>query len=138
VRGSDRLFGQTKSKEVYMFEFLPESAGNLAGIRATGTLTDADYKNVLLPKLDQMFATFGRLRILLYMDDGFEGWDLHAVWDDAALGLKHRADFEKIAVVGGPDWVGLFVKLSAFLIAGQTRVFSTDRLVEAWSWLKEP
>lgn len=121
-----------------MFEFLPESAGNLAGIRATGTLTDADYKNVLLPKLDQMFATFGRLRILLYMDDGFEGWDLHAVWDDAALGLKHRADFEKIAVVGGPDWVGLFVKLSAFLIAGQTRVFSTDRLVEAWSWLKEP
>ena len=121
-----------------MFEYLPEGAGNVVGVRATGTLTDADYKNVLMPKLEKMFAEFGRLRLLFYMDESFSGWDLGAAWDDASLGLKHRADFEKIAVVGGPDWVVWFVKLSAFLIAGEIKVFPKDQLQEAWIWMKAP
>jgi SAM-dependent methyltransferase len=106
--------------------------------RATGRLTDADYKNVLMPKLETMFAEFGRLRVLLYMDEGFSGWDLGAAWDDATLGLKHRADFEKIAVVGGPEWVAWIVKLSAFLIAGEIKLFSKEQLSEAWVWTKAP
>jgi hypothetical protein len=121
-----------------MFEYLPESAGNVVGIRATGKLTDADYKNVLMPKLEKMFAEFGRLRLLFYMDEGFSGWDFGAAWDDASLGLKHHADFEKIAVVGGPDWVVWLVKLSAFLIAGEIKVFPKDQLQEAWIWMKTP
>jgi hypothetical protein len=121
-----------------MFEVLPKSEGNLLGIRATGALTDEDYKSVLIPTLDKMFAEHGRLRILFFMDEGFRGWDLGAAWDDASIGLRHHADFEKIAVVGGPDWVAWFMKLSAFLIAGETKLFSKDQLDDAWSWVKLP
>ena len=121
-----------------MIEVLPESAGNLIGIRATGTLTGADYETVLIPKLDKMFAEHGRLRILFYMDEGFKGWDLGAAWDDASIGLKHRAGFDKIAMVGGPDWVAWIMRLSAFLIAGEVKVFPKDQLQDAWSWVKVP
>ncbi len=121
-----------------MIGFLPESAGNLIGIRATGTLTSADYEKVFIPRLEKMFAEHGRLRILFYMDEGFTGWDLSAAWDDAAIALEHRADFEKIAVVGGPDWVTWCIKLSAFLVAGEIKVFPKDQLQEAWSWMGAP
>ena len=119
-----------------MIEFMPESKGNVIGIRATGTLTDADYKKVLIPRLEQLLAEYSRLRVILYMDDQFSGWDLTAAWDDATFGLRHRADFEKIAVVGGPRWVALCITFAAFLIAGMIRTFPSDRLQDAWDWVK--
>ena len=45
----------------------------MLGVKATGTLTNADYKDVLIPRLEKMFAEFGSLRILFYMDEGFAG-----------------------------------------------------------------
>ena len=61
-----------------MIEFMSESDGKVLGIKATGNLTDADYKQILIPKLNALFGKFGKLNILLYMGNQFEGWDLEA------------------------------------------------------------
>jgi len=118
-----------------MIEFMDESTGKFLGIRASGTLTDADYKGVLIPKLEELFDTHGKLDILLYLDDGFEGWDAGAAWDDAAFGMRHRADFEKLAVVGGPGWVQKGLKAFAFLMKGEIRTYPADKLETAWEWV---
>ena len=33
-----------------MIEIMAESSGNIIGIKAIGTLTDADYKEMLIPR----------------------------------------------------------------------------------------
>jgi SpoIIAA-like len=119
-----------------MIEFMPESTGPVVGIRATGTLTPADYQDLLIPQLDRLFEQYGKLRMLFYMDEAFSGWQLSAAREDAVFGLRHRADFDKIAVVGGPHWVAWCIRFTAFLIAGEIRTFSADRLQDAWTWLK--
>lgn len=119
-----------------MFEFLPESSGNLLGVKAHGKLTDQDYKEHLIPKFEALFKQHGKLKVLFCMADDFEGWDLEAAWDDAAYGLKHRADFERMAVVGGPDWVDWCVKWAGFLMEGEIKVFPADQLDQAWAWLR--
>lgn len=119
-----------------MIEFMPESTGNMLGIKATGKLTDADYKKILIPKLEEVFAKEGKLNILCHMDKGFEGWDLEAAWDDASFGLRHRSDFERMALVGGPAWVEWCAKLSGFLMKGEIRTFPKERMEEAWAWIK--
>jgi len=120
-----------------MIEFMPESNGNVLGIKATGKLTDADYEQHLIPKLNAMFGKFGKLRIVLHMGDEFEGWDLEAAWDDAAFGLKHRSDFEKLALVGAPSWVEWCVKFSGFLMSGEISFFAPNQLEEAWTWVRK-
>ena len=119
-----------------MIEFMPESSGNVVGVKTIGTLTDTDYKDTLIPKLESLFQQYGKLNVLIYMGKDFEGWDLKAAWDDASFGLKHRADFEKLAVVGGPGWVEWCIKLSGFLMKGEIKTFSLDSLDEAWGWIK--
>ena len=45
-----------------MIEVLPESRGNILGIRASGKLTDADYKDVLIPYLEKIIGEQGMAR----------------------------------------------------------------------------
>ena len=58
------------------------------------------------------------------------------MWDDTKFGLRHKDDFEKVAVVGGFKWINAVVKLFAYLMKGQVKTFPRDQLPEAWEWLK--
>ena len=120
-----------------MIKILPESQVNILGVKATDQLTDEDYTDIWIPELEKLIDRFGKVRALLYMDENFKGWKLKAMWDDAKFGLKHRSDFEKIAIVGGPKWTSWGVKLSAHLISGEVRVFEEHELQEAWTWIRK-
>lgn len=119
-----------------MIEFTNEAEGEPIGIRATGRLTDRDYREVLIPRLERLFRQRGKLDLLVHFDEAFEGWDLQAAWDDMAFGLAHRGDFGKLAIVGAPAWVEWCVKLSGFLWPGEIRLFPGEALGDAWQWVK--
>lgn len=118
-----------------MIEIMKRSEGPIIGVHVTGMLHEADYRT-FLPALEERFREHGKLRVLFYADQGFEGWDMRAAWDDMSLGLQHASDFERLAVVGAPDWVNWCMKLSGFLMKGETKVFDRDALEEAWDWIK--
>ncbi|MGC9420360.1 MAG: STAS/SEC14 domain-containing protein [Rhodovulum sp.] len=117
-----------------MIEIMERSRGNLVAVHVTGRLHQSDYE-AFLPRLEALFRDHGTLRLLFYADEGFEGWDMKAAWADAALGFGHMADFERLAVVGAPDWVVWCVRLSAFLFKGEVRIFPGEALEEAWDWI---
>jgi SpoIIAA-like len=119
-----------------MFHIMPESQGKIIGIRATGKLTDLDYKEVLLPNLEALIKQHGKIRLLCFIDENFAGWEPGAMWEDAKFFFPHKNDFEKMAIVGGPKWVELMMKLFAPLMSGETRTFPGEQLPEAWEWIK--
>ncbi|MBK5093500.1 MAG: STAS/SEC14 domain-containing protein, partial [Actinobacteria bacterium] len=47
-----------------------------------------------------------------------------------------RNDFDKLAIVGGPEWVKLLIELDSILPGAEMKTFSTDQLQEAWDWIK--
>lgn len=119
-----------------MFQIMTESQGNIMGVRATGKVTDRDYQDVLIPNLEALITKYGQVRLLWFMDEDFAGLEAGALWDDAKFFLPHRADFEKVALVGGPKWIELAAKLFAPLMKGDVKTFSGDQLAEAWEWIK--
>lgn len=118
-----------------MFEILPKSHDGTIAIRVTGTLTDEDYQSVLIPALEQALAKKGKLRVLLLFED-FEGWDLQAAWDDAVFGMKQRADFDRLALVGAPSYVEWGMRLFAPLMSGSIRSFPAGKVDDAWQWIE--
>ena len=118
-----------------MIEFMDESTSKYLGVRVSGKLTDKDYKDVLVPRLEEAFKLQGKLDLLVYMDDGFEGWDAHAAWDDMSFGLKHAGDFDKLAIVGGAEWIEWCVKACSFLFKGEVQTYRGDQLEKAWEWV---
>ena len=120
-----------------MLDFMTEGDGNILGIRATGKLSDEDYQHVLAPRVQSLLEQFHTLRVLFLMDETFQGWSLKAAWANTIFDLKHRRDFEKIAMIGAPKWEEWCVKTAATLLMhGKMRTFRPDQLKQAWHWLR--
>jgi len=119
-----------------MLELLPQSQGNILGVRLTGKATDEDYEKVFLPALETLIKEHGKVRCLYYMDREFQGWTLGAMWDDVRFGVKHKDDFSKVAVVGGPKWAEWATKMASHWISAEIKTYQGDSLDDAWAWLE--
>jgi hypothetical protein len=70
-----------------------------------------------------MIGTHDRIKALLVFGEGFEGYDLAAVWDDARLGLRHWRGFERIAVVSDVGWLRTAVRAIGVAMPCPVRLF---------------
>lgn len=116
-----------------MFQMLPESEGRIVGVHAIGKLTDADYK-AFLPELEKRITVYRHINLLVDLED-FEGWDLHAAWDDFTFGMTHWHHFEKIALVGDKGWEKMAASISSVLMGGEVRYFDLGQREQAWVWI---
>jgi len=119
-----------------MIEVLVQSEGNVLGIKGRGKLTDEDYRDNLIPRLEAILKEHSKANLLFLMDHDFKGWDLSAALDYAKFGINNRDRFDKVAAVCGPDWVHRGMKLTSYVTDGEIRSFSCDQLDEAWDWIK--
>ena len=117
-----------------MITILPNSEGNTLIIEASGKLTSEDYEEFFLPKLDALIKEHGRIRVVFYLGPTFKGWEVGAAWDDAKFGLKHKNDFERIALVGGPSWMFWLTKLGSYFVKGEVGIYKESQLDEAIDW----
>lgn len=119
-----------------MLNVLSESSGNLLVVRATEKLTAKDYEESFIPNLEKLISQYGKVKVVMFLDEGFVGWEMGAMWDDAKFGIKHRNDFEKVAVVGGPKCVEWGTKIVSHLMHGELKTFAVDKLEDALEWIK--
>ena len=115
-------------------EFHEQSDKNLVLVKASGKLTDEDYQK-LVPRMDQFIQQHGQVSLLVEMED-FHGWDLHGAWDDLKLGLKHRKDLDRIAMVGDKKWQQWMTKIADLFTAGDVRYFDHNQINSAKSWIE--
>jgi hypothetical protein len=117
-----------------MLEILPESQGNILGVKAAGKLSSREFQEVLVPRLKAVIGEHGRVRVLFFLDGEVQGWDLAALEHDD-FGRNDLQAFERVAVVGASWQVSLQMKLLALLLSGEVRNFSRAELPEAWTWI---
>ncbi len=120
-----------------MITIMPETEGNMLAVKASEKLTSEDYEDIFIPHLKHLIDKFGEVRVVLFLDKDFIGWELGAAWDDAVFGVQHRHDFEKIAVVGGQQWLEWATKIGAYFMEGQVTTYETTEFQDAVAWVKQ-
>ncbi|MBM2293188.1 STAS/SEC14 domain-containing protein [Sulfitobacter pseudonitzschiae] len=117
-----------------MFELIQPTPPNLIAVKAVGKIEDADYKTVLALAVDKMVAEQGKARLVFEIGDEFDGFTAHAVLDDAALGIEHWRDFEKIALVTDHSWIAGAVRMFAPYMPAQVKLFGLPQRDDALAW----
>lgn len=119
-----------------MIEIEHSQSGDIITLRASGTLTKADY-HAALPEIENaMTLAIGPLHMLIRLED-FHGWEIGALWKDLTFDLKHRGEFGSIAVVGDTKLEEWGAWLSSFFAKSEVRYFNFEDEDDARGWLKK-
>jgi SpoIIAA-like len=119
-------------------ELLDDMPPGSIGFRVSGRVERSDYTEVLVPELHRALEADRRLRTLYLIED-LEDMEPTALWEDAKLGfdltVRHHDDWERSAIVTDIEWMVRAVRLFAWMIPGETRVYPGGELEQAKSWV---
>jgi len=115
-----------------MLQWLPESAGDLICLKASGRVSDADYR-AILPQFDAVLSRQSSLRLFGDFSD-FEGWQRAQAQEKFSFG---REDFKKIAILGNAFAKELAALAEARLQDTEVRFFDTTDKNAALIWVKK-
>jgi SpoIIAA-like len=107
------------------------------GFSAEGTVTDEDYKAVLIPAAEDALKAGGKIRLLYVLGPEFKTYAPGAMWDDTLFGARHYFDFERIACVTDHEIIAAMVRSFGVLMPAAVRVFSAKDIDVAKAWLAE-
>jgi len=105
-------------------------------IAAEGHVTTQDYEKVLIPRVNAALAAHDKVRLYYELGDAFDGIDAGAAWEDFKIGLEPFRRWERTAVVTDVHWIRMTLNAFRFVVPGKLRVFDTNHLAEARSWIK--
>src|SRR5262245_16824183 len=118
-----------------MIEQLPSDSPKVLGFKLSGKLHDEDYKT-FVPLVDDAIANAGQVRRRAQLHD-FQGWDLHALWDDIKFSATHCTKIEQIALVGEKKWEEWRAKVCKPFTMAKVRYFTATEIESARQWLAE-
>jgi hypothetical protein len=118
-----------------VIEQLSGGTGNVLGFKLSGKLHDEDYK-AFVPAIDSVIAKHGKARLLAQFHD-FQGWDMHALWDDIKFSTTHCTQIERIALVGEKKWEEWMAKVCKPFTMAKIQYFDASEIDKAWTWVNE-
>jgi SpoIIAA-like len=114
---------------------LADMPDEVLGLEATGKLTSEDYQETLVPAIKQQRETYDKVRLLVVLGDGFEGFTAGALWEDEKVLDTNLFSFEKIAVATDSGPVRGAMHLFGWMIPGGVKLFAADEVDEAKAWV---
>jgi hypothetical protein len=121
-----------------MVERIADMPAGTLGFRVSGDVTREDYDRVLVPDLRAALASGERLRTL-YLIEQIDDMEAGALWADTKLGfdmgVRHRGDWERSAIVTDISWMVHAIRLFTWMVPGETRVYPVAELGAAKAWV---
>jgi hypothetical protein len=123
-----------------LIERIDDMPAGTVGFRLEGSLSDADYTDVLTPGLREAAAE-GEVRLMIVGAEGFDLGSLKSRFEEARqdpdLNLGHRKDWRRVAIVADANFV-LRRSFSVFsrVISVEMKLFSLKDQPEARTWIK--
>ena len=122
-----------------MVEQLQDMPAGTVGFRVDGDVEREDYDRILGPALRNALEGGGRLRTLYLIED-VDDIEPGALWADAKLGfdlgVRHHSAWERSAIVTDIEWMARAMRLFAWMIPGEARVYPVSELADAKAWVK--
>ncbi|MFF2750280.1 STAS/SEC14 domain-containing protein [Kitasatospora sp. NPDC058048] len=115
-----------------MIERLDGLPAGVIGFEAGGTLSAEDYRDVLLPSLEEA-AKQGGVRFVIVIRE-FHGMTGGALWEDLKIGVEHLRAWKRIALVTDIGWMVHATALFGWMTPGTTKTFPLAEQAEAIAW----
>jgi hypothetical protein len=118
-----------------MIHLLSDLPRNVIGLEASGAVTGNDYRNMIVPRIEQTQHEFEKVRMLCIFDEEFEGFTPGAAWEDSKLAFKRPSSWERIAIVSDKESIRQATMLFGWMVPGEVKLFPSAEADEATRWV---
>ena len=108
---------------------------NIITVRASGTVSSADYDAALPKLMHAIELADDRRRFLIHLED-FSAWELEKLWKQLKFDVTLDADLDRIAIVGHTAIQEMKTKVSSLLVGQDVNFYSSEQEDVARSWLE--
>jgi len=102
------------------------------GSKATGKVVRG-LSGVLIPAEPKTVQ--GPIKMIYVASPDFTGYELEALWGDAAFGFKHWHQFRRIAIVMDSAWLRAAITMFRPFFPSQIRLFKLAELAVERDWI---
>jgi hypothetical protein len=113
-----------------------DAPDNVAAFRATGEITQDDYKTVVIPAVEKLIAQIDEINFLFVIDTEIKNFTAAAWMEDVMLGLKNLGKWNRIAIVTDSENVIYFTNGFSYIIPGEFRGYKKATFNEALNWVQ--
>lgn len=113
---------------------IPGLPDNMVGFRADGEVTKEDFDIVHLQVADLVEKT-GKLNYLLFLDNSPVDFTMGAWLQDALLGIKHIAKWNRAAIISDSEAVIGFTAVFSKVMPGEFRGYHKTDYDKAVDWV---
>jgi SpoIIAA-like len=111
---------------------LDDLPSGVIGFEVVGKLQAEDYRDVVLPALEQA-ARAGEVRFVILMPE-FHGMTPGALWQDLKVGIEHFRAWKRIALITDIEWMHHLTSIFGWMTPGEVKVFSLQDRDQAIAW----
>lgn len=109
---------------------------NVVAFRATGEVTQDDYKNVIVPAIENLVERIDEINFLFLIDTDLENFTAAAWMQDAWVGLKNIGKWNRSAIVTDSERAISFTNGFSYMVPGEFKGFKKEAFDEAMNWVE--
>jgi hypothetical protein len=111
---------------------------HVVAYRATGTVTKAEYEQVVMARVDEVAARYGKINFIVLLETGMENYSLMAFLDYLKISFKHFKKWHRMAIVSDQRWVRKAYDALSPFVHGEVRSYEVDDFERAKEWVSGP
>ncbi|MES2574430.1 MAG: STAS/SEC14 domain-containing protein [Bacteroidota bacterium] len=116
--------------------YLINTPENVVAFRATGEITQDDYKTVVVPAVEKLVNRINEINFLFVIDTEFKNFTATAWMEDMMMGLKNLGKWNRTAIVTDSDTVISFTNAFSYIVPGEFRGYKKEAFDEALNWVQ--
>ncbi len=120
-----------------MIHLINDLPNNIVGFKASGDVTEADFKETVLPNVQKLIDKTDSLNYLLVLDTSIKNFTIAAWWQDTILRIKYLTKWKRAAIVSDVNAIRVFTDIFSVVIPGEFRGFKHEDLQDAINWVAE-
>ena len=131
------VMGETDEPHRGAFHELDIGKPEIAAFEVTGRLDEAESKRGMA-MIEEKLSAPDCSRLMMVIRN-WHGFDAELIFSPRLMSSKMKLikQFDRYAIVGGPDWVGGMGEVMGKLVKPTIKAFDLDELDDAVAWLSE-
>jgi hypothetical protein len=121
-----------------MVELLTDLPPHVAAYKALGAISKEEYETVVMARVDEVAAVYGRINFLVQLETGMENYSIGAFIDYIKVSFEHFSKWNRMAIVSDQQWVRRAYDTLSYLVHGEIRTYELKELDNAKEWVSGP